>query len=343
MLPPLGAITDPPEVLAQLAQYEPPVPHYTPQDIPSSIDLSDGLPPVRNQVGCSCVGWAVGYYATTHNKYRELGWDLSDANHRFAANYLYNPNLLRDRDLPPPNCEFTTIGADCGMFTSYAYNTLINMGCSTQEVYPSLDTREPITEYHDNCAKPFRISDYGATTERHIWKEVLASGSAITATIIWCANCDDPRPEDNYIIDTPAVKRGSHQVCICGYSDDIEGTGIAGFKFVNSHGIWYGDSGYAWLSEDFLSGHNSYGYWMTCTTTPPYNLRTVSNHLLWNGPEDIIYEVYDKSFNIIDTTLGTIYGPVASGTYGIGAIGGDCMETITVDVCAPPLCGFEVN
>jgi hypothetical protein len=349
-LPPLGAIPDPPEVVAILEKRVLPRIHFLPEELPESVDLSDGLPPVACQVSGSCVAWAVGYNNKTHDEFCEFGWNLNSSNHQFSANYIYNQRLLRDDDSPPEDyrCGWYNVGDDCGMFAYEAYEHLMDEGCCSRTHFPTTNQWAPVPDDCKEYAKPYKISDYGLTRDWHTWREILANGKMLSACISWCSNCDHPQPTDHYIIDTPLVDannpRGSHMICICGYDFDINGTGISGFKFVNSHGSWYGDDGFAWLSENFINTvARCWGYWMTDQITPPSNLRVVDMCLVWDGPSDITYEIYDESFNIIGTTRDTMYCPVAVGTYGIGASGSECLETITIDECSIPACIFGVD
>ena len=342
-LPPLGAIPDPPGILAMLAKRAPPIARIAPSDLPDSVDLSAGLPPVMYQVGGSCVAWAVGYNQKTHDEFREFGWELSLPEHQFAANYIYNQKLLRTNNLPN-TCDRYTAGPDCGMYSSDAYDLLIAQGCCSRANFPTTNQWEPITDDHKERAKPYTASTYGVYNRSNLdlWREMLANGRMLTMLTAWCTNCVVPA-SPNYIIDTPGTFLGYHQICICGYDTNINGTCISGFKFVNSHGTGYANSGFAWFSENFISTTEyCCAYWMTDSPTPPYNSRVENNVLIWDGSPNITYDIYNSDMAIIDSVTGNSYTPSDHGTYYIGAYGSEPIETVVYDECHVPSCNFGV-
>lgn len=325
---PTGAIPDPPEVVAMLEKRVLPRVHFLPEELPDSIDLSSGLPPVGTQVGPSCVGWAIGYNHKTYDEFYEFGWAVTQWNHQFSANYIYNQIKIPDGGASP----------------YYAYQTLVDQGCCSRTNFPATDDTTPVTQTHKEYAKPYRITTFGTMppSRMHEWREVLANGRMMTIIIRWSSDCRMPETT-NHIIYDPIGYISNHQVCICGYDQNINGTGVSGFRFVNSHGTRYADGGFAWLSEEFLTADWCSAYWMTDKTTPPSNLRAVDMNLVWDGPSDITYEIHDETSATIDTTTSTMYGPVEPGTYGVGALGSECLETIVVEDCQIANCMFEVE
>ena len=327
-LPPLGAIPDPPGIIAMLKKRVPPITHIAPRDLPDSVDLSAGLPPVAYQVGGSCVAWAVGYNQKTHDEFREFGWELSLPEHQFAANYIYNQKKLPDG----------------GMYPSDAYDLLIDQGCCSRANFPTTDQDEPVTDDHKERAKPYKAITYGGYNRSNLdlWRELIANGRMLTMLAAWCTNCVVPSPP-NHIIDTPGTFLGYHQICICGYDLDINDTGISGFKFVNSHGTGYADGGFAWFSENFIStAEYCFAYWMTDSPTPPYNSRVENNIITWDGSPNITYDIYNSDMAIIDSVTGNSYTPSEHGTYYIGAYGSEPIETVVYDECHVPSCNFGV-
>ena len=341
-LQPLGAIPDPPEITAMLEKRVPPIAHIAPQDLPTSVDLSSGLPPIRHQVGSSCVGWAIGYNHKTYDEYQEFGWNLNTYDHQFSANYIYNQ---------------INGGANVGTSPYAAYQLLCNQGqftnngmagCCSITNFPTTDYGLFPTADHGKRAAPYVASTFGKynNTNLHEIREILASGNVVTFLVPWARNCDSPSAY--YIIYDPSTGfRGYHQICICGYDLDISGTGVSGFRFANSHGTSYGDNGFAWLSEEFiytstLSGMHFSSYWMIDLPTPPYNVRVENNALIWDGSPTITYNIYNSSMSIIASVTGNSYTPTSNGTYYIGAYGSEPIETIEYIKCSIPSCNFGV-
>jgi hypothetical protein len=315
---------------------------FLPEELPGSVDLSYGLPPVGFQTGNSCTGWAVGYYCKSFDEHREFGWDMSTSFHQFSPHYLYNQ---------------VYVGDDEGAYPSHLYGVLDREGGCTLANFSTNDYRVQPTPYHKECAKPYRICDYGGgyvNINMHVIREKLASGGVLTFSIPWTLDCDNPEPDHHIIYDPVTDRRGRHAICICGYDQNIDDTGVSGFRFVNSHGSYYADSGFAWLSEEFIdrAGDGCRFYWMDDYTTPPAGLRAENNMLLWDRPvwgtdDPITYEIYNADDEVIDSTTDCShgickYGPVDEGTYGVGALGSECLETTIVEDCAPTECMFEV-
>ena len=324
-----GAIPDPPHITEILEKRTPLITHIAPQDLPDSVDLSAGLPPVGQQIGGSCVAWAVGYYQKTYDEFCEFGWDLSLPEHQFAANYIYNQKKQPDGS----------------MYPSDAYQLLIDQGCCSRANFPSTNENEPVTDDCKERAKPYKAVTYGSYNRFNLdtWRETLANGKMLTMITAWYDSCFNPSPP-NYIIDTIDTKVVAyHQVCICGYDTNINDTGISGFRFVNSWGGGWADNGFAWFSENFISKTEyCYAYWMTDAPTPPYNARVENDTLMWDGSSTITYNIYDSDLTIIDSVTGNSYTPSEYGTYHIGAYGSEPIETVDYNTDHVPTCNFEI-
>jgi len=214
--------------------------------LPTSVDLSQGLPPIGYQgMQGSCVGWALGYYAKSHMEYQERLWDAGSADHQFSPSYVYN---LRTTD----NC-----GADQGM-SLYEGLQILSNGAATMADFP-YDALDPCTQPSQQLISDsydYRIASFGnifvgeGTVPIETLKTYLANGQPfIIAVPIYASlrliTANDP------LVPVPQIGEayyGGHALYVVGYDD-----AIGGLKVVNSWGPFWGDQGYGYLSYDFVS------------------------------------------------------------------------------------------
>lgn len=230
-------------------------------ELPSSVDLSDGLPPVGYQGNqSSCVGWAVGYYYKTFQEKKQYGWDVTKTLHQFSPAFIYNQRPISDCDI------------DDGMTIPSAFAILMEKGVATLAVFPydDDDSCTQPNEWQLEAALPYRAKNYSYF--------FLGQGNANESVLIdmkrWLASGDTfviaiPVYENFFHITSPyiydAVRGryvGGHALQVVGYDDDIGGKGIGGFKIVNSWGTPWGDGGYAYLSYNFVKRYAWEAWWM---------------------------------------------------------------------------------
>jgi len=214
--------------------------------LPSSVDLSEGLPPVGYQgMQGSCAGWALGYYAKSHMEYQERLWDTSTLDHQFSPAYVYN---LRTTD----NC-----GADQGM-SLYEGLQILSNGAATMADFP-YDALDPCTRPSEQLISDsyaYRIASFGnifigeGTVSIEMLKTYLANGQPFVIAVPIYSSLRLVTA-NNPVVPVPQAGEayyGGHALYVVGYDD-----AMGGFRVVNSWGVLWGDQGYGYLSYDFVS------------------------------------------------------------------------------------------
>lgn len=215
---------------------------------PSGVSLQDDgvLPVVRNQgVQGSCVAWAVGYYTKSAQEKLEEGWPLSDTdlNHTFSPAFIYN--------------QRANVGTD-GMVVEDAMSIVISNGCSTLATMPyddGNDTAQP------SQAARTEASRFPALSQRRFGSSSGLTASDIADMKTWLFekrypfvlaipvydSFADYRGENNGVLSSlrGGAFLGNHAITAVAYSDDIPGGGA--FLVVNSWGVSWGASGFAWI------------------------------------------------------------------------------------------------
>ena len=244
---------------------EAPPPRLQGRSLPSSVNLSSELPPVGDQGSQgSCVAWACGYYQKTHSekKFEHTSWDLNNQWYQFSPSFIYNQGG--------------------GGFPQNAYPILETKGCVdiAEMPYHYWDSSTQPTAAQLEAAKPYKIQSNWSALWNHLGdyppysppnpiedaKAWLADGYVLSSGIyvgtVGSSFPDygtDPHnpPADFY--DPGSGSAADHQVCICGYDDNINPLGVGpdhkgGFLMVNSWGSdWNGGMhGYLWLSYDWV-------------------------------------------------------------------------------------------
>lgn len=233
----------------------------------SSIDLTDGAPPIGNQGSqASCVGFALGYYGKTWWEKREHpGWDLTSRRYQFSPAFIYNQ---------------INGGQDRGASLGDGLSLLQTAGaCDWEEFgYDGNYTKQPDATDRE-AAKQYRISpSWGHFFLRSDWapsagytrlndisglKAWLASGKpAVLGIPIYndFPSYGDNPPSSYYTSAdyySAAQFQGGHGVFIAGYDDNANPSGSTpetrgGFKVLNSWGSAWNGGGTVWLSYRFV-------------------------------------------------------------------------------------------
>ncbi|MCD6257691.1 hypothetical protein J7J45_06480, partial [Candidatus Aerophobetes bacterium] len=231
-----------------------------PVGLPSSVDNSSHLPPVKNQQLSDCVAWAFGYYYKTYQEWEEHEWDVTLPDHQFSPAFIYNQ---------------INGGVDGGSTFSDAMSLICKMGCAPLSVcpYDANCITWPTEEAYDE-ALPFRTdaSNYlfiGSDTGIGDLKQYLSEGHiAVIGIHVW-GNFDNISDYDNTycVADKTGENRGGHAVTVVGYDDNkVTHDGIGAFKLVNSWGTGWGDNGFFWMSYEAVKSSDlcfGYAYFLT--------------------------------------------------------------------------------
>jgi len=228
--------------------------------LPTSVDLSGGMPPIGDQgTTPSCVGWSSSYYYKTYQERREHGnWEVGTNGHQYSTNYVWNQLEVGG----PGECA----GAMPGDAMALIADDLPGVygGDASFAVFPwvtgSLPCKLQPTVDQANSAANWKASTYsyfwqenGATWDTiNDMKAWLAGGDPLVMGILVTSEFDAVTPSD-CVVGPPgpgSTSRGGHAIAIVGYDDTIGSSGA--FKFVNSWGTGYGCSGYGWLTYEFV-------------------------------------------------------------------------------------------
>lgn len=237
--------------------------NYDLEDLPSVVDYSSSkyIPPTGEQLGNSCVGWAVGYYLRTFQEGKEQGWEIVE-----------DGGINRDRVFSP-YFIYNQIngGTDNGATLQDAGKLLKNVGAASISDFSDPEGFEVKPSY-DIVRKgyKYRIKDYynlfgrndSAEVKVGNLKEYLLTGDLPVVGVDAGYSWEQPHMDEsgNYIVVSDESYIGGHAVIVVGYDDTIPTPdGIGAFKILNSWGEDWGNGGYSYVSyeamaEDTISG-----------------------------------------------------------------------------------------
>jgi len=221
---------------------------------PPSIILTEYLPPVADQgQQGSCVGWSSAYYCFSYS---------------VAHNLRLSPELRKQErwQFSPAFLYHTGNGGkDTGMSIGTAFKLLTEQGCATMAEMPYVeaDTTSPPPGIAKERAKKYRAEKTGCLATN-----AEAGSFNAEAAKVYLATAKNPfvigvpvfkdfvnaptTPGYIYVPDATLTKDkdflGWHAITIIGYDDEKHA-----FRMVNSWGTGWGDQGFLWLSEDFLT------------------------------------------------------------------------------------------
>jgi len=296
----------------------------------SAVDLSADLPPVGNQgAQASCVGWATAYYAKTYQEKRERGWTVQNPGGQPVYDHILSPAYVF-------NQVYVEYPGGVGAYIGDALELLVSQGSDSWSQFPYTDgdykslptyeQRRAALPYQALAYGPFFLHSLGDPRDPTLlnndlqpFKNWLAGGSPVVLAIPVYAEFDAPAGS-HAIVDVPADTfsyRGGHAILLAGYDDDIGGTGVGGFKFVNSWGTAYGNGGYGYLTYDFVREYVPEAWWMTDRTA--------------QGPHSVCGHVENVAGSPLPGTCLTIDDalPVYSssdGFYGWGGLAGGSVK-----------------
>ena len=239
--------------------------------LPSAVDLSAGLPPIGSQGSqASCVGWALAYYYKTFQEKQERGWGVSTTEHQFSPAWVYNQRSTSDctKDRGMSYYDGFTI------LSKYAAAPLSSFPYDPQDscTRPSESEKDEAWQYRiDSFENVFAGQGRANIAEL---KALLANGEpfAIAAPVyypsFYSSTSGDPflvpvHDEDDTLF-------GGHAMFVVGYDDTI-----GGFLTVNSWGAAWGNSGFCYLSYDFVQ-YDCWEAWVMndhIESTPPATFR----------------------------------------------------------------------
>lgn len=216
-------------------------------DLDSSHDFSDLMPPVGNQsTANSCVGWATGYYLKSYHEKIENGYSYTDLSDVMSPNFIWNQ-----------------IDNDCnGSQFDDAFELLKQQGiCSYQSMPYTLNcSTQPNSQQQQEALNNKILNYYRINYSDDIINEVKYYLSNDIPIIISIKIDDEFKDKKNinyqyiYYGVTNTSNIGLHALTLVGYDDDINAV-----KAINSFDDDWGNEGYCWISYDLFTD-GSYFY-----------------------------------------------------------------------------------
>lgn len=230
------------------------LPQTSVANLPSSVDLTEYLPPVGNQGNQnSCVAWAIAYGAQTYYAKKNNGnWVFTNTSGQLNYSNIFSPSFVYNQ---------INKGVDRGSSYIDALNLLKNQGVCTWSSMPYNDNdfRSAPTQRAIQEAVNFKIERYFRLGERQDLfsdvKEQLANSHPVVASAISDINYlrggYGNNPNIPYLWQTIGSfdPRMGHAILIVGYDDNRQA-----FKFLNSYGKAWGNYGFGWISYSVFNG-----------------------------------------------------------------------------------------
>ncbi|MBX7059286.1 MAG: hypothetical protein K1X75_14570 [Leptospirales bacterium] len=212
--------------------------------LPSSVDLSSGMPPVGNQgQQGSCVAWSTTYYTKSFHENAERSWGFDAPVSGGQGAHIFSPAWTYNQ---------INGGRDEGSVINSAMNLMVQRGAASWKTMPYRDSdyrTQPGAAARQEAGS-YRARSYRAIggTDLNAIKAELAAGNPVNFGIAVDENfyslqaqVYDRRGGQNY---------GGHAMTLVGYDDSKRSPAghVGAFKLINSWGNQWGDRGFGWIS-----------------------------------------------------------------------------------------------
>lgn len=259
----LGAIPSSTTALARACRFR--VRDLRPAERPESLLLTKYLPPVASQgTQNSCVAWSSCYYCYSYSLAERLDLDpakLQSPVFQFSPSFVYN---------------LGNQGKDIGMQMERAFNILRDQGCAKLSALPYKeddykrqpddDARTQANRYKaDSVALVFkgRIYTRTSTPIQKLQSYLTDSKTPFAMTIPIFADFPMGSVEPDFVYRHAATKDeyksegfgGYHAITVVGFD-----TRKQAIRIVNSWGPGWGDHGFLWLDNSFVSDYAVEGW-----------------------------------------------------------------------------------
>lgn len=203
---------------------------------PSKVDMSGYFPAPGDQGNQnSCVGWALGYALKSYVEGIEHSWNINE--NIFSPSYIYN-QLNEGQNKP------ISLFSAADLIVEQGVCTLNKMPYNASN-YTAIPSASALAE-----ASKYKSLDYHLIgNDVSSIKQHLANRIPVVVSF--------PVDESFYHLTGKQIYNGpssfnddGHAVCIIGYDDSINA-----YKFINSWGTGWGDSGYGYFSYDYLTNN----------------------------------------------------------------------------------------
>jgi hypothetical protein len=196
-------------------------------EIPSIVDLSAQLPPVRDQLNLgACVGFGIGGNLCTRAKLQGVFSEW------FSPTWIYNGARYVEGSL----------NRDAGAMPRDALDFLVKRGCLLERFWPYtgvLDRQAPPSRFDTESSKYPLISYTRVTGDVEGIRSALASGYCVSLGAPWFSSWMEPGPTGvlPHVTDHDAVA-GGHETYLFGFDVTVNR-----FWGVNSWGTKWGNNG----------------------------------------------------------------------------------------------------
>jgi hypothetical protein len=208
--------------------------------LPSSVDLSDDMPPPGDQGNQqSCVAWAVAYALKSQQEKVERGWIIYDTN---GINFdrVFSPSFIYNQ---------INGGTDSGSNFADAFRILITQGAAPLSAMPyTASPFAPVPSAAQSVAGNFRADTFRTVDPSDVSevKAQLAAGHPLVIAGRMYQQFHNLGPDQVWTTATGPVI-GRHAMTLVGY-DDSKGA----FKVINSWGTNWGSAGYGWIEYNLF-------------------------------------------------------------------------------------------
>lgn len=214
--------------------------------IPTSYSLEDYVPPVKDQVGATCTGFAFIYYglSTQYNYQFSLKNNADKIGHAFDPYFIYT--ILNQTDY---SCS-------SGNYLKQVLSKLKSKGAKKRFFPPFLkcDSSDSSNEYLDYTL-PYSLSSYYRLSidnnlDDNVKKSISRNKPVIIGVFVnnnFAFNIGYNGYTNSNSYERSLLSGEYHAVAVIGYDDNKYG---GAFRVVNSWGKSWGDKGYFWMKYD---------------------------------------------------------------------------------------------
>ncbi|MCB1143670.1 MAG: cysteine protease [Leptospiraceae bacterium] len=214
--------------------------------LPSSVDLSQYMPPVGSQgKQGSCVGWSTAYANKSFLEFIErkdkIDWKYNNSAGSPDYSRIFSPAFIYNQ---------INGGKDNGSSIFDAMTLMVSKGAVPWSEFPYDQNnfkKQPNASILATASKfkskEFKRVRYNDTNEV---KSLLAQGRPVVVGVLIDTTFYDLKGKSIYK-SAPGKALGGHAITLVGYDDSRKA-----LKFINSWGTYWGDEGYGYIDYNFF-------------------------------------------------------------------------------------------